>query len=91
MEGANLIPKEIIENFNRWAVDDVYNTWEKWALELSSFAYKIAIVQARAESDSRTARMKEFLKSLAEFQQEVTVVNFKDLKVYTPRQKKDMR
>lgn len=86
-----LASEDFMKRFIQWSVNDVYNKWERWALELSSFAYQTAIDQARAESDSREARMTEFIKSLAEFQQEVIKVDFKDLPVYTPRQKKDMR
>ena len=93
MEAASLTldPEDFMKRVIQWSVHDVYNNWEKWALELSSFAYQTAIDQARAESDSRKARMKEFIESLAEFQQKVTVVNIKDLPVYVPHLKKDMR
>ncbi len=86
-----LDPEDFMKKFIQWSVHDVYNKWEKWALEVSSFAYGTAIDQARAESDSRATRMADFLKSLAKFQQDVTVVDIKDLPVYVPHLKKDMR
>ncbi len=86
-----LDPEAFRKRFIQWSVHDVYDKWTKWALEVSSFAFGTAIDQARAESDSRAARMDDFLKSLAEFQQDVTVVDVKDLPVYVPHLKKDMR
>ena len=86
-----LDPEDFMKKFIQWSVHDVYNKWEKWALEVSSFAYGTAIDQARAESDSRATRMADFLKSLAEFRQKVTVVDIKDLPVYTPQQMDEWR
>jgi len=81
-----MIPEEIVKNFVKWSVNDVYDKWERFALEASSFAYELALVRARAESDARIALMKEYIETLVEVQ-ELTAKADADLPVYVPKQK----
>ncbi len=93
MEEANLIPQEIIENFNKWAVDDVYTHWKQFAVEASIAAYDFAIARAQRESDRRLAKIREFIEDLTEYHELVVIgmVDEQELPVATPRQQKDMR
>ena len=73
------------EKFGKWAVDDVYTKWHKFALDASIKAYQFAIEQAGAESDARIEFLTEYIEGLVEFHELVTEMKSMDLPVYTPR------
>lgn len=83
-----MIPEELVKRFIKWSVSDVYDEWQRFALDASSFAYELAIVRAREESDTRIALMKEYLEALVEVHELETKGEAKweakDLPVYEP-------
>lgn len=79
-----MIPEKLFKKFVEWSVDEVYDKWELFALEASIFAYEVAIIKAREESDARVAQMKQYIESLVEFHELVIEGKAKDHLVYTP-------
>lgn len=85
--------EEFSQIFKDWAVNDVYNHWEIFALNASIAVYDYATIQAREESDRRIAKTKEYVEDLVKYYKLVSngKTEEKDPLVYTPKQEKDMR
>jgi len=80
----DMIAEEISERLVKWSIDEVYNKWEKFALDASIYAYKVALVEARKECDLRQDLIKEFTEIFAEAQKRETEKYYEDLPIYTP-------
>ncbi|MBA7558363.1 hypothetical protein ES705_51162 [subsurface metagenome] len=92
MEEADMIPDEIIDNFVKWSVDEVYDRWQLFALNASIAAYDFAIKKSREESDARTAQMKEFIEDVVKGYDREVEKSSKGFRIYTPvKPAKDMR
>ena len=84
MEELGVIPEELVKKFVEWSVYDVYTKWELFAVEVSAFAYELAIERARAESDAKIAQMHEFI-SLIKAHNRETGGKSKEIPVYIPK------
>ncbi|MBA7625572.1 hypothetical protein ES703_33003 [subsurface metagenome] len=93
MEKTCMTPEEIIQRLIKWSVDDVYNHWEKFALDASIAAYDFAIARAGKESDARTVQVDKVIEDLIELHELETMEISPGTLVYTPvkLEQKDMR